>query len=152
MGGSEYFKLFGGVGNKNPVVRKDETIPLYHSLSHAIEEGLIASCHDVSDGGIAVALVECAFGAGYGADLDISLLPSDSEREDVLLFSESAGRFIVTVKVENAEKFEKAFAGNAFAKVGRVRGDKRYVIRRVEEFIINEDIYNLKQSWEGKVS
>lgn len=147
MGGSEYYKMFNGIGNRQPRVRKEETIPLYKALAHAIEEGLVASCHDVSDGGISVALAEVSFPAGYGAELDIGAMPRESEREDCLLFSENPGRFIVSIKSGNIEKFEGLFAGLPFARVGRVRGDKRYIIRRREEIAVNESIEDLRNAW-----
>ena len=147
LGGSEYYKLFNGVGNTIPKVRNDENIPLYRALSHATDEKLIASCHDISDGGMAIALCESSFGSGYGADFDMGFMPKETEKEDVLLFAENPGRFIVSVKAEQVEKFEKCFAGTVFGKVGRVRGDKRLIIRKGEEILINEDTSDLKQIW-----
>lgn len=147
LGGSEYYKLYNGVGDKNPKVRKEETIPLYRALSRAIEDGLVASCHDVSDGGLAVTLAESAFGTGLGADLDLSLLPRETDKEDSLLFSESAGRFIVSVSEKNVAAFEKMLHSTNFAKVGRVRGDKRYIIRSGERLIINKEVDDLKNHW-----
>jgi phosphoribosylformylglycinamidine synthase len=97
LGGSDFYRLFNGVGNNCPKVRSNETVPLYRALSKAIEEGLVASAHDVSDGGIAVALAECAFPAGMGIDMQLDLMPAESESHISLLFSESAGRFVVSV-------------------------------------------------------
>lgn len=70
MGGSEYFKLFGNIGNNQPKVRPGETMPTYKAISEAIESGLVSSVHDISDGGLAIALVECAFPTGIGVDVD----------------------------------------------------------------------------------
>ncbi|HID73365.1 TPA: phosphoribosylformylglycinamidine synthase, partial [Candidatus Micrarchaeota archaeon] len=89
LGGSEYYKLFGGVGNNPPQLHPDGHVPLYKALSEAIQEGMVRSVHDVSDGGVAVAFSESAIGSSLGADLDLSLMPNDTEREDALLFSES---------------------------------------------------------------
>ena len=55
LGGSEFYKLFGAIGNDPPQLRPDEHIPIYKALSQAISEGVVASAHDVSEGGLAVA-------------------------------------------------------------------------------------------------
>ncbi len=147
LGGSEYYKLFGGVGNTPPQVRTEEHAPLYKALSGAISEGLVSSAHDVSDGGLAVAFAECALGFGLGAELDVASVPAETGREDAVLFSESAGRFIVSVAPENAERFEKAMEGTAFRKAGRVRGDRRFIIRRGDAAMVNEAIEELRKAY-----
>ncbi|MDD5023091.1 MAG: phosphoribosylformylglycinamidine synthase subunit PurL [Candidatus ainarchaeum sp.] len=151
MGGSEYYKLFKGVGNSNPKVRDNETVPLYKKFSKACEEGLISSAHDVSDGGLAVSLSECSIGGNLGIDIDLGLVPRDTENEDEILFSESAGRFVVSVNDRNISKFEKTLEGIKFAKIGRVRGDKRLIIRRNERILVNEDVEILERIWKGKI-
>lgn len=147
LGASEYYKLFNGVGNTIPKVYAQENIALYKALSNAVEEGLVKSCHDISDGGIAVAFAECTFGSNVGADLDLALLIKETEKEDSLLFSESAGRFVVSIAENKLSEFEKLMTGTNFARVGRVRGDKRYIIRRRDEIIINSEIAELKNCW-----
>jgi phosphoribosylformylglycinamidine synthase len=144
LGGSEYHKLFGAVGNNPPQLHPDEHIPLYKALSKAIEEGLVASAHDVSDGGLAVAFAESAIGLGYGAELDLGQASSTTDREDALLFCESPGRFVVSVSPDNAEKFEKMMGGAICKKAGRVRGDKRFLIKRGDQIIVNDSIDDLK--------
>ncbi|MFA5050120.1 MAG: phosphoribosylformylglycinamidine synthase subunit PurL [Candidatus Micrarchaeia archaeon] len=151
LGGSEYYRLFGGIGNNNPKVREKETIPLYRAFSKSADENLFASAHDISDGGIAISLCESSFGRGYGVDIELSSIPRDTENEDEILFSESAGRFIVSVKSENEKKLEKFFENLPFAKIGRVRGDKRIIIRRNKRIIINEDLEMIENAWKGKI-
>jgi phosphoribosylformylglycinamidine synthase len=121
LGGSEYWAGKGFIGNDVPKVRPDETVPRYLKVEAAIKAGLIASCHDCSDGGLAVALAETAFSGGFGIEADLSNAPMEGvARDDELLFSESAGRFVVTVRPENAAAFEKALEGTDLAKVGVV--------------------------------
>ncbi len=147
LGGSEYYKLFNGIGDSNPKVNPRELVPIYKAFSEAVEEGLLRSAHDASDGGLAVAIAESSIASGYGVDVDIQNIQRETENEDAILFSESAGRFVVTVKEENVQKFEKLMGKLPIGKIGRVRGDKRFVIRRGERILINEDIFNLKESW-----
>jgi phosphoribosylformylglycinamidine synthase len=68
LGGSEYYALFGHLGNSVPRVDATAARHLYEALSTAIGGDLVASCHDCSDGGLAVALAETAFAGGFGMD------------------------------------------------------------------------------------
>ncbi|MFH1785023.1 MAG: phosphoribosylformylglycinamidine synthase subunit PurL [Candidatus Micrarchaeota archaeon] len=145
LGGSEFYRLFGGIGNDHPQLYMDEHIPLYKSFSSAIEEGLVASAHDVSDGGLAIAFAESSLGYSLGAEIDLSKIPKTTEDIISLLFSESAGRFVVSVKPENAEKFERVMHKTAFAKAGRVRGDKRFIMKVNEETIVNDSIIDIRE-------
>jgi len=148
LGGSEFYRLFDGIGNFCPKVRPTEHVPLYRSITQAIEERLISSCHDVSDGGIAVALSECAFPIRIGVDVDVGLAPAETELPSALLFSESAGRFIVSVQEKNTAAFEKVMQGKVFARIGRVRGDKRFIIRKGnEDILVNLEVGDLKNAW-----
>jgi phosphoribosylformylglycinamidine synthase len=147
LGGSEYYKFFNGVGDNPPKVRPEEHTPIYKALERAIGDGLVSSAHDCSDGGLAVAFAESAIGSGVGSDLDLSLIIRDTEKEDALLFGESPGRFVVSVKEENIKRFEEIFSGCLFAKVGRVRGDHRVIIRRGDKLLVNEQVEDLKVLW-----
>jgi len=147
LGGSEYYKLYGGVGNGMPKVHLEENVPLYNALSKATAAGLVRSAHDVSDGGLAVAFAECSMAHLRGADLDLDLMAHETDKLNALLFSEDAGRFIVSVAPENESKFDKMMEGTATKKVGRVRGDKRVIIRYGEKTVINQDAAELKNTW-----
>ncbi len=147
LGGSEFYKLFNGLGNDVPQIRIEENARLYKAFSDATEEGLLSSAHDISDGGIAVAFAECALGMTIGAELDLSQISATTEKESALLFSESAGRFIVSVPIENVDKFEKIMHGTAFRKVGRVRGDKRFLIKRAESTLVNDSIEDVRAAY-----
>jgi len=147
LGGSEYFKMHGGIGNNNPQLHIDENVPLYRALSSAMEDGLVASAHDISDGGLAVTFAESAFGFSLGAELDIGQIPAETDREDALLFSENPGRFIVSVSQENAQKFESRMQGASCKKAGRVRGDKRFVIKRGDAVLVNDSVEDLRTAY-----
>ncbi|MCP4644428.1 MAG: phosphoribosylformylglycinamidine synthase, partial [bacterium] len=95
MGGSEYFALRGVLGCNVPKVDPAAARRLYEALSAAIAQGLVASCHDCSDGGLGVALAESAFSGGFGMALDLSGI--DVANDAVALFSESQSRFVATV-------------------------------------------------------
>lgn len=147
LGGSELYKLFGGIGNNPPQLHQDEHIPLYKALSGAMNEGLVDSAHDVSDGGIAVCLAESALGIGMGAELDLNSINSETDKLEALLFSESAGRFIVSVIPEKVDRFEAAMKGVLSAKAGRVRGDRRFIIRKGPQDLVNESVDSMREAY-----
>ncbi|RYU78080.1 AIR synthase-related protein, partial [Hymenobacter persicinus] len=116
LGGSEFYQLFGELGANVPQVRFAEAKALYELVGQANDQHLIQSCHDLSDGGLAVALAEATFGYGFGADVDLDagLDPAGELAVAALLFSESHSRFLVTVAPEDEDAFEQHFGGRAY--------------------------------------
>lgn len=121
LGASEYYEHLGYTGTRVPEVDMAASKKLYQALFGAISDGLVASAHGIYRGGLGVHLAMIAMGGGFGLDIDLSKVPADgSDRDDVLLFSESAGRFIVSIDPKNREAFEACMAGTAFGQVGTV--------------------------------
>jgi len=151
LGGSEYYALHDQVGANVPKVDAESAMQRYRTLNAAQEEGLVASCHDLSDGGLAVALAETAFAGGFGISVDLHDVPVDAAmREDRVLYSESASRLLVTVKEENSEPFEKLFAGQIFACIGEVTADEDLKITGLQgEVLIRSTIDDLKEAWQS---
>lgn len=110
----------------------------------AIRAGVIASAHDVAEGGFAVALAEKAFGAkGLGVKVQIQ---GDAVTE---LFSETQSRFIVSVKKENKEKFEQLVRANL---VGEVTGDASFIVEdQTGKEVINLPVDDLRRTWKGAI-
>ncbi|MDE1798296.1 MAG: phosphoribosylformylglycinamidine synthase, partial [Candidatus Micrarchaeota archaeon] len=134
LGGSEYYALSNEIGQNVPRVRLEENAALYKRLHAAIARGLVASAHDCSDGGIAVALAECSIGGRLGCAVRVHSIPrSEGIRDDHALFSESAGRFIVSVHPEQSGAFESALSGSVCQRIGEVRGDGQFVIEGTQE-------------------
>ncbi len=150
LGGSEYFASKNLVGNGVPKVDPKRAAALYKALHRAMEDRLVASCHDCSDGGLAVALAETAFSGGWGITVDLRKTPKEGvDRNDFLLFSESQSRFVVTVHRQHREAFEKTLSGQNWAQVGAVREDDRFEVIGLEgETIIQTRIQTLKQAWQ----
>ena len=151
LGGSEYYALHDQIGANVPKVDAESAMQRYRTLNSAQEEGLVASCHDLSDGGLAVALAETAFAGGFGISVDLHDVPVDAAmRDDRVLYSESASRLLVTVKEENSEPFEKLFAGQIFACIGEVTADKDLTITGLQgEVLIRSTIDDLKEAWQS---
>jgi phosphoribosylformylglycinamidine synthase II len=150
LGGSEWYARHGYVGNDVPKVNAKKAKKLYTALSRAIGAGLVASCHDCSDGGLGVALAETAFAGGFGLTADLSRVPCEGlQRNDELLFSESQSRFVVTVCPTAKAAFERILKGNVRAEVGRVNAEGTLRIKGLNEnLIIDEDIHELKAVWQ----
>ncbi|RKU07763.1 phosphoribosylformylglycinamidine synthase subunit PurL [Candidatus Poribacteria bacterium] len=113
LGGSHYYAIHDFIGNVAPKVRPAEGKRTMEALSLAIDQGLVRSCHDCSEGGIGAAAAEMAFAGGLGMRLSLTGVPRDPDvtADDVLLFSESNSRFIVEVAPEKQEAFERCMAG-----------------------------------------
>ncbi|MCH4008066.1 phosphoribosylformylglycinamidine synthase subunit PurL [Companilactobacillus sp.] len=91
-------------GELNPI-DLEQVKQLQADMLEAIESGLINSCHDLSEGGLAIALAESSFENQLGFDVETKLSTSE-------VFSETPGRFLVSVSQENKDNFEKLFASN----------------------------------------
>jgi len=150
LGGSEYYALLGHLGKSVPRVDPVAARRLYEALSSTMAQGLVASCHDCSDGGLGVALAETAFAGGLGMDIDLRAVPSVSDlRDDLTLFSESPSRFVVTVHPEDVAAFEVNLQGLPWAAVGRVTETGAFrVVGRSGAPIIAADISRLKAAWQ----
>lgn len=150
-GASEYLGSLGFIGNKVPTIADPlHSIGLYRALHKAMLDRLVASCHDVSDGGLGVALAESAFSGGLGADIDLAKLPMEGvNRDDTALFSESLCRFVVTVRPDRKDAFGKALEGFDVAGVGTVTQEPRLKIAGLNGgTVVNADIHELKRAWQ----
>jgi len=140
----------GSIGNQVPQVRAEEAKGLYQRLHAAIMEGTVASCHDCSDGGLAVALAESTFAGGFGMEVDLRKVPSEGiERDDYLLFSESQSRFVVTVNPAKKDAFLAMMKGITLGEIGRVIEGKAFIVIGLNgKKIIQGEIYKLKAAWQ----
>ena len=145
LGCSEYALMMGLESGAVPKVDTKTAKTIYEALFEAIQKELVASCHDCSDGGLAVALAETAFAGALGVTIDLSKCPAEGIDNDTeLLFSESPSRFIVTIPPEHASSFEAYMVGCPCAQIGEVREDAQFIIGD----IIHDDIRALKASWQ----
>lgn len=150
LGGSEYYEHFGYVGARVPEVKAAPFKKLYNALTQAIEKELIASAHGIYRGGLGVHLAMVALGGGLGMDVDLSDLPAkDVSRSDIALFSESAGRFIVSIAPENKAAFETLFRSLPFACIGRITEKQEIAIKGVDgKKILSVPVSDLKAAWQ----
>jgi phosphoribosylformylglycinamidine synthase II len=148
LGGSEYLALRGDqTGGAVPTVDPAANRALYARLADAIAAGVVASCHDCSDGGLAAALAETAFAGGHGMRLDLApLAPLDNI---AALFSESQGRFVVTVSPANGAAFEAALSGSPVTRLGEVTAGPQFTARLIGGQTIDLSLAELKEAWQA---
>ena len=149
LGGSEYYEHLGYVGRNVPHVFPETFAHLYRALSRAIYKERVASVHGIYRGGLGVHLAMVAMGGNLGMTVDLGLVPSDPlDRNDVILFSESAGRFIVTIDAENRKRFEEIFKGLPCACIGTVTHESDFIITGIDKrSIVNIPVQELKDAW-----
>src|SRR5205085_3468999 len=121
MGGSHYHLVSGLEGGTVPQVDLDVAPRLFRQLHEAIRRGLVRACHDLSEGGVAVAVAEMAFAGGVGADVTGSTALPD----EAWFFSESATRFVVEVAPAKRAEFEQLLAGLPLAEIGKTCKEPR---------------------------
>ncbi|MBL4648946.1 MAG: phosphoribosylformylglycinamidine synthase, partial [Aureispira sp.] len=146
LGASEFYTLYNELGANVPKVRKEAAKELYLNVMKANVERLIESSHDLSDGGLAVTLVESAFGGEFGLEANLDTLGDLSDV--VKLFSESHSRFVVSIRPENKVAFEAIFGDKAFF-LGKVRTEKNINITSNNNNLIDLPTDALLEAWAG---
>ena len=149
LGGSEYYEHLRYIGCNLPQVLPAEFRALYQNLGQAVADQLVASAHGIYRGGLAVHLALVGMGGKLGLSIDLAQVPAEGiERDDLLLFSESAGRFIVTVDPSNREAFERIFNNTSCACVGRVTEQPDLVVKGLDrQIILAVALDDLKTAW-----
>ncbi len=102
LGGSLWAQQAGLAGGRVPQVDPALGNQIFAAIHQAIRRRLVRSCHDLSEGGLAVALAEMALAGGIGASVSLGAMPheADAAADLVLLFSESPSRFLLEVRPE----------------------------------------------------
>lgn len=144
LGASEFYSLMGALGANVPKVRKEKAKALYLAVMQANQNNWIASSHDLSDGGLAVALTEAAFGGQLGAQINLDVLGNLSTT--VKLFSESHSRFVVSVAPENQAAFEALLGERAYL-LGKVTAAKEIVINNKQQNLVQLSTEKLVKAW-----
>jgi phosphoribosylformylglycinamidine synthase len=147
LGGSHYLSIRGVAAGQVPQVRPAESRRVMRTLTRAIRRGLVAACHDLSEGGLAVAAAEMSLAGGLGLDLNLDQMPAENTPAEALLFAESPGRFLVEVADEHAAAFERLFARLPCGPIGRTAAGSRLVVRDREEVLIDLPVEVLERAW-----
>ncbi|MDR2706672.1 MAG: phosphoribosylformylglycinamidine synthase subunit PurL [Planctomycetaceae bacterium] len=137
LGGSHFAMIRNLRNGEVPSLDIPKAKKLYEALHQAIQRGIVRSVHDLSEGGLAVAVAEMCFAGGFGAELTGTF-------DIVSLFSESNSRFVVEIEPIHIPSFESFFAGFPLRKLGKVVAEK--TLRFGDTFSVNID--ELKTVWQ----
>ncbi len=126
LGGSELHALLGLDGGSVPRPDLSTSPDLFARLHDSMQAGLVRACHDLSEGGLAVALAESAMAGNLGANVQ---LPSDTGLKDSsALFSESTTRFLVELAPDHEGAFLEALGSHPVCRLGLVQTEPRLQI------------------------
>ncbi|HEY9785171.1 MAG TPA: AIR synthase-related protein [Candidatus Obscuribacterales bacterium] len=146
LAGSHYEELEGWQTSMLPSLDLDKAPRLYRSLHTAIKESWVKSAHDLSEGGLAVALAECVLGGGAGAAIELQPLvehvesiykPKTGEalryleilvRVDSVLFGEGPAHILVSVDKNHEEEWRRLFADHVCIKLGEVTSTRTLTV------------------------
>ena len=140
LGGSVYYSLYDELGTNVPEPNLEDVKNQIYALTDCIDDDLILSCHDISDGGVASALAEMTFGNEIACDAEIETDLS----LDKILFSETGG-FILEVSTHNVTQVSKVFSeyGQTIFNIGKTNFTNAIKLNRV----INLELDKAKDAW-----
>jgi phosphoribosylformylglycinamidine synthase len=147
MGGSHYHLIHGIEDGIVPKVDLERASKVFRKIHEAIGRGLVRACHDLSEGGLAVAVAEMAFAGGLGADL----APKGVTLPDaIFLFSESTTRFIVEAPTARAKELERDLGAEVpWQRLGVVATEPRLRIAGASgEWVVWASLADLKEAWQ----
>jgi phosphoribosylformylglycinamidine synthase II len=160
LGGSILEQETGNAYPDCPKVNFGKAMKLYRILARALRKGLVRSCHDCSEGGLAVALAESAFGGRLGFSVALDDLPraADPARADAateateLLFAESASRFVATVPPSKAKRFQSLFKKLPAAFLGIVTEERKLTVRYQNSTVLALGLDEALRAWKGRLA
>ncbi|MCL2389328.1 MAG: phosphoribosylformylglycinamidine synthase subunit PurL [Elusimicrobia bacterium] len=139
-------KISGGVV---PEVYADESLKIMRGIYSAANKGLIKACHDLSKGGLAVAISEMAFAGNIGAKIDLNaVLTKGSLTDAEILFSESNGRFLIEAALQDVKKIKEIFKGSALSIIGEVASGNINFENKKTKLSVSENVKTLRDIWQ----
>ncbi len=142
LGGGEYLKMLGVVGNNVPKVNLEKNLKTYLVLEKAIEKELVASALSVTSGGIGVALAKACIGGMLGCKISLDSI-GKAYGVDVKLFSESQGRILVSVPPKNIPAFEKIIKNIPHTNLGKIIKDGKIIVTAGKNKILETKVKKL---------
>ena len=123
---------------------------LYRALHKALGEGLIESSHDLSEGGLVVALTESAIGGRLGCILD-GIVYSDLEDGIGRFFGEGPGRFVISLSPDKEKSFLNIFKHLSYKKIGKVTASSRIIIQNGSKEVFNQSLEKMTKAFKKGV-
>ena len=152
FGGSEYFRLKNLQGGSVPTVNARNAASLYRTMNRVLDQSFVRSCHDISAGGLAVALAEMCFARMLGATVYLPEIEGGKQSKLTpaeTLFSESNSRFIIEVQQGEEDKFEKMMKGFAFTKIGSVSPSRLQINDFAKKKIADLPVLDCYTAWKS---
>jgi phosphoribosylformylglycinamidine synthase subunit PurL len=149
LGGSVYYDILGKLGKNIPIINFEEHRNMTYSIIDCIENGLILSCHDISDGGMLVSISEMILGGEADGTIGAAINIENARlRNDKVLFSESPG-FIIEVSNTHVQKVLSLFKRYNLKvhKIGNTTKNKKLTLSISNKHLIDLTIDELKESW-----
>ena len=112
---------------------------------------MILSAHDVSEGGLGVAIAEMAFSEVGGVIIDLEKLPTQGEMSNAeCLFAETPSRLLIECEADNLNQLEKIFEGSDYSVIGKVTTEHQNLSINVgSENVLEVGISTLKEKWKN---
>ncbi len=156
LGGSHWLMTQGVEGGSVPKVEPELGLGIFRAVHAAMTKGLIRSCHDLSEGGLAAALAEMAFAGGLGAKISLRDVPCEESaaQDGPLLFSESPSRFLIEIRPGDLGPVTDIFGVLPIGRLGEVAGAKgaegpRLTVLGLDASpAIDASVSALKASWQ----
>ena len=153
LAGSHFHLVQNVEGGHVPNVNAKQAKEIFTKLHRAIKSGLVRSCHDLSEGGLAVAVSEMAFAGDLGVEIDLAEIPlqeslqSNEVHRTTKLFSESNSRFLCEVQPANKDAFEQKLASVPFGLIGKTTETKSITFSANGTDSIKLGLKEAKQAW-----
>ncbi|MCA9213914.1 MAG: phosphoribosylformylglycinamidine synthase subunit PurL [Planctomycetales bacterium] len=156
FGGSHYSLVNNLTGGNVPTLDLEVAKKTYSAVHAAIVKGFVRSCHDLSEGGLAVALAEMAFAGNLGIEVSLDQLDVSSidaaNQQTALLFAESNSRFIVEVPEKHADAFENQMTGVPCQLIGSVTDSNEMIVKYSGETLLAASLSILKEAWQSPLA
>jgi phosphoribosylformylglycinamidine synthase len=147
LAGSTLEKVLGTELAGIPTVHPKKALSLYKAVAVALRRGLVRSLHDLSDGGLGVALAESALGGRLGAHVTLDELPGSGGTDPELLFGESPSRFLASVAPDALDDFLKTLGGQTCAVIGVVVPEPQVTIDRRGKTVLSLSLDEILTAW-----
>lgn len=148
LGLSEYYQMKGIKSGAVPKVFPEKAINTYKKINILIENSLLLSAHDLSDGGLIIALSEASFGGNIGVDINLDNFDDYLTTEDIL-FSETPSRILVSIDEKDKEKFLDILQDEKVYFLGKTTLTDTIIIRKQGNIILKDSIKILKEIWKN---
>jgi phosphoribosylformylglycinamidine synthase len=146
LGGSLYYQITRQRGGRIPQVNTQQAPRLFSAIHEAITHGWVQACHDLSEGGLAVAIAEMAFAGNVGAD--VRFLPGEGSNAE-RLFGESPSRFLLEVAPEHRDAVASLLQDLPWVEIGITVPEPRLRLAGTNgQWCIWASLQELKQTWQ----